>query len=79
MPPPRVVDHLSPEPLYLQLAAILRERIKSGEIARGARLTEKALAQEHAIARETVRRALKALDADGLLRALPRRGWAVLP
>lgn len=79
MPSPRLVDHFSPEPLFRQLERILRERLAAGEIGRGDRLTENTLAAEHDIARETVRRALKVLEAEGLVRALPRRGWVVLP
>lgn len=76
--PSVIVDHTSPEPLYLQLAEILRARIRRGEAPHGSRLTEKALAQEHQIARETVRRTLKLLEAESKVRALPRRGWLVL-
>ena len=42
MSAPTVVGHLSPERLYLQLAAILRERIASGVIAFGVMLTGEA-------------------------------------
>jgi DNA-binding GntR family transcriptional regulator len=54
MAAPRVVDHLSPEPLYLQLAAILRAQITSGEIEAPTILREKALPAEQKLARETL-------------------------
>jgi DNA-binding GntR family transcriptional regulator len=76
--PSCLVDHLSPEALYLQLAKILRARITSGELPVGSRLAEKALATEHGIARGTVRKALQVLEREGLVRPLPRRGWGVV-
>lgn len=39
--------------------------------------SEKDLAQEHGLARGTVRAALTALAKEGLIVALPGRGWAV--
>jgi GntR family transcriptional regulator len=51
--------------LYL----LLREQIMSGVLAPGNRLSsEPVLAQEHGISRVTVRRALDALEGDGLIR-----------
>ncbi len=51
--------------LYL----LLREQIMSGALAPGNRLpSEPSLAQEHGISRVTVRRALDALEGDGLIR-----------
>jgi GntR family transcriptional regulator len=78
MSPPVVVDHSSAEPLYEQLAAIIRARVSDGETPHGSMLAEKALSEEHKVARETVRRALKQLQGEGIVRALPRRGWLVL-
>lgn len=75
---PVIVDHTNPEPLYMQLAAILRARVSAGEVPHGSRLTEMTLSQEHQVARETVRRALKTVEAEGLVRPLPKRGWLVL-
>jgi GntR family transcriptional regulator len=60
--------------LYL----LLRDRIASGVLAEGARLpSEPALVLEHAISRVTVRRALDALERDGLIRRQPGAGTFV--
>ena len=76
--PTRRVDHLAEEPLWQQLYEILRDQIVSGAIPVGTILNERPISLEHGVARETVRRALQALDRDGLCRALRSRGWGVL-
>lgn len=56
-------------PRYLQIAERLRERIQSGTLARGARLTnQRALAREFGVALMTLRQALELLERDGLVR-----------
>jgi DNA-binding GntR family transcriptional regulator len=53
---------------YRQLAGILRDRIRSGELPAGQRMpSEKDLHDEFGLARETVRRALAVLRAEGLI------------
>ena len=59
-------------PPWRQLAAILREKITSGELA-GNLPSEKTLGQEYGIAVGTVRKALAQLRAEGLIRT--DRGW----
>ncbi|WP_163552100.1 GntR family transcriptional regulator [Candidatus Frankia alpina] len=55
-------------PLYHQLAALLREQIRSGELVPGAQIpTETELAERHATSRNTVRLALNLLRNEGLL------------
>jgi DNA-binding LacI/PurR family transcriptional regulator len=57
----------------------MRESILSGEAAVGQFLpTERQMAQEHGVAHTTVRRAMGKLQADGLIRAEPRKGYRVL-
>jgi GntR family transcriptional regulator len=69
------VDHRSPTPLYVQLAAILREQITSGELASNAPLaSESYLQQEHGVSRVTVRKAVEVLRNEGLIYTLPQRG-----
>ena len=51
---------------YQQLAAILRQRITSGDI-RGRLPSERSLMQEHGLAQGTVRRALGLLVDEGLI------------
>lgn len=66
------IDYDSADPPYRQLAAELRRRIEAGEIT--ARLPgEKALQEEFGLALGTVRKAIKVLREDGLVRTVP--GW----
>lgn len=68
------VDHDSNVPPYRQVAAILRERISSGELAPKQRLPSIAgLVQEYGIARTTAAKALKVLVDEGLAEVVP--GW----
>jgi len=53
---------------YRQLAGILRDRIRSGALRPGQRMpSEKDLHDEFGLARETVRRAMAVLRAEGLI------------
>ena len=67
------IDADSPEYPYVQLAALLRAGIASGEIGpRVPSITE--LAEETGLATGTVRRALAILKDEGLIEAVPGRG-----
>jgi DNA-binding GntR family transcriptional regulator len=59
------------------LAAALRPRILEGELAAGARLREQELSADYGVARHTLRAALRALAAEGLVRIEPNRGASV--
>ena len=62
------------EPIYLQLARILTQEILSGRLPAGTKLTERWIAQEYKMARQSVRNALHLLSAQGLVhRISPRR------
>jgi LacI family transcriptional regulator len=62
-----------------ELAVRLREEISSGRAAVDSYLpTERELAERNRIAPSTARRALKILEAEGLVAAVPRRGYRVL-
>ena len=63
--------------LHDEVAAQLRERIFSGELAPGVFLDEVALAGDMQISRTPLREALKVLTAEGLVRHEPRRGCFV--
>jgi DNA-binding GntR family transcriptional regulator len=53
---------------YRQLAGLLRDRIRSGELQPGQRMpSEKDLHDEFGLARETVRRAIAVLRIEGLI------------
>lgn len=59
------------------LAAALRSRIFEGELAGGERLPERDLTERYAVARHTVRAALRALAVEGLVEIEPNRGARV--
>jgi GntR family transcriptional regulator len=69
------IDHGAATPVYQQLAAILRTRITSGELPPGRVLpSEATLMQEHGIARETARKAVRVLRDEGLVKVVQGRG-----
>ncbi|MBJ7328438.1 MAG: GntR family transcriptional regulator [Solirubrobacteraceae bacterium] len=59
------------------LVAVLRERILEGELAPGERLVERELTERYAVARHTLRAALRQLHAAGLVTIEPNRGARV--
>ena len=62
-----MIDYDSPVAPYRQVAAILRDRIESGELPPGSRLPSIAtLTQEYGIARTTAGKALRLLVDEGL-------------
>ena len=63
--------------LHDEVAATLRDRIFSGELAPGSFLDEISLSQSLSISRTPLREALKVLTAEGLVRHEPRRGCFV--
>lgn len=69
-----MVNRGSAVPPWEQLAGILRGRIQSGELPSGTRLPSIiALSQEYDLAPVTVRKALTALQREGLVES--RVGW----
>jgi GntR family transcriptional regulator len=74
------IDPMSGEPVYRQLAVIIRSKIESGEYPPGAPLpSAKSMAQEHGISVGAVTRAVDVIRAEGLARTVPGRGVWVLP
>lgn len=68
------------EPLYRQLAAMIRDQILSGEIGPGRRVpSQEELVQQHGISVRTVDSAMKILKAEGLVEQEPGKGLYVLP
>lgn len=61
------------EQAYLELV----RRIMEGQLDGGFRLTEEGLCREFGISRTPVREALRRLAEEGLIEALPRRGYQV--
>jgi GntR family transcriptional regulator len=73
------IDRDGPTPVYVQLAAILRARIDAGDYAPGRALpSETTLMQEHGLARETVRKAVRVLRDEGLVQIVQGRGAYVI-
>ena len=69
-----MVNRSSPTPPWQQLAELLRARIESGELQPGDRIPSVVgLAQEYELAAGTVRKALTALQQEGLI--VSRVGW----
>lgn len=72
------ISRLSPVPESQQLARILAARVARGDWARNHPIpSEERLAQEYGIARNTVRRGIRALVDEGVLFVVPRRGTYV--
>ena len=69
------IDHDGPMPVYRQLAQLLREAIERGDYPPGRPIpSENRLAQEHDLARVTVRKAIAILVDEGLVQAVQGRG-----
>jgi GntR family transcriptional regulator len=74
------IDHEGDVPVYLQLAAILRKQIESGQLAPRRPLPSiNHLAQEYEVARGTAEKAVQVLRDDGLVRTVIGRGVYVVP
>src|SRR5262249_54500361 len=72
------IEPSSPVPLYFQITNALQARIFAGSLRAGAPIgTEKQLASEFGVSRITIRKALKILRADGLLKVERGRGTFV--
>jgi DNA-binding GntR family transcriptional regulator len=70
------IDNDSPEHPYVQLAGLLRERIRAGKI--GPRIPSiMELADESELSAATVKRALALLRDEGLIYTVPGRGTFV--
>ena len=68
-----MVDDQSPEPLYRQVAGILRERIASGDIS--SRLPSlKTITQEYGVSHVTAEKAVALLREEGLVVVVIGRG-----
>ncbi|MFF3815478.1 GntR family transcriptional regulator [Streptomyces bluensis] len=66
----------SPRGTYLVIAEALRNEIKEGQGV-DALPSEADLMRSHGVGRNTVRRALKVLEADGVVQSAPGIGWRV--
>ncbi len=74
------IDREWDEPVYAQLAGILRQRIASGELEpRRPIPSVRTLVEEYGVARATAAKAIQVLADEGLVRAVRGRGWFVAP
>jgi DNA-binding GntR family transcriptional regulator len=72
-----MVSRDDPTPIWEQVAAVLRQRIASGQIT-GRLPSERDLQQEFGVAPMTTRRAMRALAEEGLVVTVPGRGTFVV-
>jgi DNA-binding GntR family transcriptional regulator len=69
------IDHDAGEPVWSQLAGILRGQIQRGEIAPGKLLpSTRTLMQTYGVADGTVKRAISKLREEQLVKSVPGRG-----
>ena len=69
------IDRWNPEPVYLQLAAILRGQIEHGELVPRQPLpSESYLVGHYGVSRGTARRAVQVLRDEGMVVTIPQRG-----
>jgi len=73
------IDHGGRLPVYLQLADIIEQRIKSGELGVGRTIpSEQTLMQQYELSRGSVRKAVSVLRERGLVDTVPHRGTFVI-
>jgi DNA-binding GntR family transcriptional regulator len=70
------IDHDSPTPLYLQLAALLRAQIDNRTLT-GRIPSVKTLSQEHGVSHITAEKALAVLKDEGLIHSVIGKGTYV--
>jgi DNA-binding FadR family transcriptional regulator len=70
------VPEASPRGTYLVIAAALRSEIEEGD-GIDTLPSEADLVRSHGVGRNTIRRALKVLEAEGLVESVPGVGWRV--
>ncbi|RKE18713.1 GntR family transcriptional regulator [Streptomyces sp. TLI_171] len=75
-----VIDHQSPTPPYEQVRSQIADQARTGELPVGRKLpTVRALAEELGLAANTVARAYRELEADGVVETRGRAGTTVAP
>jgi DNA-binding GntR family transcriptional regulator len=78
--PPMVIDREWDEPVYQQVAGILRDQIASGKIEPRRPIPSiRTLCETYGIARATAGKAIRVLADEGLIRRVPGKGWFVTP
>jgi DNA-binding GntR family transcriptional regulator len=72
------IDPEAPDPVYLQLAKVLEDGIRSGRV-RGRLPGERSLAEEYGVSYGSVRHAMQLLRERGLIRTIHGRGTFATP
>ena len=67
----------NPTPVRGQVEAYLRSEIEIGNLRPGDRIIERVVCETLGVSRPLVRESLRALQSDGLVRALPKGGIEV--
>lgn len=76
---PLMIDPDGPEPLYKQVAAVLRQRIESGALSVDRPIPSLPhIQQEFGVARGTALKAVELLRDEGLVAVVPGRGTFVI-
>jgi len=74
------IDREWHEPVYVQLAGILRSQIGSGELAPGRPVPSlRTLTERYGVNRLTAAKAIRVLEGEGRVRRVTGRGWFVTP
>jgi GntR family transcriptional regulator len=74
------VDHDLPDPVYLQIADIIRGRIETGKYPPGAPVPSiERIRQETGVSVMTIRKGIGVLAAEGWVRIIPGKGTFVAP
>ncbi|WP_100835854.1 GntR family transcriptional regulator [Kitasatospora fiedleri] len=74
------IDHQSPTPPYEQVRSQIAARARTGELPVGLKLpTVRALAEQLGLAANTVARAYRELEADGVVETRGRAGTTIAP
>jgi GntR family transcriptional regulator len=78
--PEDVINPYADEPLYVQLAGIVRRMIQNGKLQHLDPLpSESSLVQTYGVSRDTARRAVARLRDEGVVFTVPHRGTYVGP
>lgn len=78
--PPMPISRAGPEPAYSKIQRLIARQIADGTLRLGDQLPpERVLCEQFGVSRVTLRRALKALAAEGLLTPTQGRGWYATP
>ena len=74
------IDREWHEPVYAQLAGILREQIRGGDLAPGRPVPSlRTLTETYGVNRGTAAKAIRVLADEGLVVVVKGRGWFVTP